>query len=113
MNHKELADVSRKNFFRDSLNRNNKLRDKANNLYYLGWVCITLILVTIVVGMGKAYELCQEVSYISIYYAWLATIIVCSIKCFTLPAKLRREADALDYQLMAAFPDWSELCQGE
>lgn len=113
MKHNKLASVSRKDFFRDSLNRNDKLRDKASTLPVLGLSCVIIAVVTIVVGMYNSYELYREVSYISLYYAWLVALIACAIRCFTLPAKLRREADSLDYQLMAAFPDWEELVQGE
>lgn len=113
MKHNELASVSRKDFFRDSLNRNDKLRGKAAMLPVLGLSCVIIAAVTIVVGMYNSYELYRDVSYISLYYAWLVALIACAIRCFTLPAKLRREADSLDYQLMAAFPDWEELVKGE
>ena len=113
MKHNELASVSRKDFFRDSLNRNEKLRGKASMLPAIGWICIVVALITIAVGMYNSYELYREVSYISLYYAWLVALIACAVRCFTLPSQLRREADSLDYQLMAAFPDWEELVQGE
>lgn len=105
----ELALANRSKFVRDGFERNDKLRKKADNLSMIGWACVIVAFCTVITGMMKSYEILSDVSNASLYFSWLIAVVAFAVRCFTLPSRLERQADSLDYQLMAAFPDWQEL----
>lgn len=105
----ELAKANRGEFIRDGFERNDKLRKRAYRLSMVGWTCVVVAFCTIIVGMLNSYDILRDVSNTSLYFSWLIAVVAFAVRCFTLPSRLERQADSLDYQLMAAFPDWQEL----
>lgn len=105
----ELAKANRGEFIRDGFERNDKLRKKAHRLSMIGWTCVVVANCTIIVGMLNSYDILRDVSNTSLYFSWLIAVVAFAVRCFTLPSRLERQADSLDYQLMTAFPDWQEL----
>lgn len=104
-----LASVDRKKFVRDSFDQNDKTRQAADTANIWGFVLVLVAVGLLFIGFINSYEINREIDYIIAYSLGLSSSIAMSIACFQRAPRLRRTADSLDYQLMAAFPDWQDL----
>nr|DAW14399.1 MAG TPA: hypothetical protein [Caudoviricetes sp.] len=104
-----LASVDRKKFVRDSFAQNDKTRQAADTANIWGFVLVLVAVGLIFIGFINSYEIYSKIDNIITYTLALASSIALSIACFQRAPRLRRTADSLDYQLMAAFPDWQDL----
>lgn len=104
-----LASVDRKKFVRDSFAQNDKTRQAADTANIWGFVLMLVVVGLIFIGFIHFDEIYSVIDYIITYTLALASSIAMSIACFQRAPRLRRTADSLDYQLMAAFPNWQNL----
>ena len=104
-----LASVDRKKFVRGSFDQNDKTRQAADTAFIWGFVFVLVAVSLIFIGFINSYKIYSEIDNIITYSLGIASSIALSIACFQRAPRLRRTADSLDYQLMAAFPDWQDL----
>nr|DAK48579.1 MAG TPA: hypothetical protein [Caudoviricetes sp.] len=104
-----LASVDRKKFVRDSFAQNDKTRQAADTANIWGFILVCVAVGLVFIGGINSYKIYSEIDYTITYTLALASSIALSIACFLRAPGLRRTADSLDYQLMAAFPDWQDL----
>lgn len=104
-----LAKMTRAEIVRDSFQNNEKLRTTSMWLQLLGFLAMILFLIFFVISFLADNEYARF-SYLG--EAIMFAVVGIAILYFASPM-LERKADGLDYQLMAAFPDWKELISSE
>lgn len=100
----KLLSIDRRTFVRNAFKRNNGLRYTATALALLALLLIGIGVFSIFHGLSNGIE--AMVVYSPIFF-FLAVLL------FFWRSSIRHQADSLDYQLMAAFPDWRELITRE
>ena len=100
----KLLSIDRRTFVRNAFKRNNGLRYTATALAILAWLLIGVGGFCIFNGFANNIE--AMVVYSPIFF-FLGVLL------FFWCSSIRHQADSLDYQLMAAFPDWRELIARE
>ena len=104
-----IAKMTRAEIVRDSFQNNEKLRTTAMwlQVFGMGVMLFSLILFITSFLVSDKHETFPYLGG-GIVFAFVGIAIL----CFASPM-LERKADGLDYQLMAAFPDWKELISSE
>ena len=104
-----IAKMTRAEIVRDSFKNNDKLRTTSMWLQLFGIAVMILSFILFVMSFltGNEYA---KFSYLG--EAIVSAFVGIAIVWFASPM-LERKADGLDYQLMAAFPDWKELISSE
>lgn len=100
----KLLSIDRRTFVRFAFDRNDGLRSLATGLAVLAWLLIAIGFFCLFAGLTKDTEVMVLSSPI---------FFVLGILLFIWRSSIRHQADSLDYQLMAAFPDWRELIARE
>lgn len=100
-----LTETKRADFVRTSFENNDKLRTTSTWLSIFGIIALALFGILLIMAFSADNEF-VKFSYLG--EALASAVVGIAILSFASPM-LDRKADALDYQLMAAFPDWQEL----
>ena len=104
-----IAKMTRAEIVRDSFQNNEKLRTTSMWLQFFGILALFFSVIFFVMLFVTNNEYARF-SYLG--EAIVSAFVGIAILYFASPM-LERKADGLDYQLMAAFPDWKELISSE
>lgn len=104
-----LAKMTRAEIVHDSFQNNEKLRTTSMwlQVFGMGVMLFSFILFITSFLVSDKHETFPYLGG-GIVFAFVGITIL----CFASPM-IERKADGLDYQLMAAFPDWQELISSE
>lgn len=102
MRTEELLSIDERTYVRKSFERNDGLRSTATGLTALA---VFVLIISIVAGISIFNGYRAEGFSFGLAFSGIGI----SILLFVWRSSLRHQADSLDYQLMAAFPNWREL----